>query len=317
MVLVYVDDLLLCGNCMTTIQQLKGFLAQNFHMKDLGNLRYFLGIEISRSADGIFLCQKKYTSDIISEFGMAGKKPLQLPMDIHLKLCPEKGDILADPSLYQRLVGKLIYLTITRPDISFSVQLLSQYMHQPTTIHLQAAKRLLRYLIGTKSQGLLLASSSSAQLTAYCDSDWASCPVTRRSTSGYCIFLGESPISWKAKKQTVVARSSAEAEYRSMALTACEVKWLSSLLKDLGLKDLPPTILKCDNKAAIAIAANPVMHEKTKHVDIDCHFVRDQIKEGFIKTEYTPSHQQVADIFTKILPVKAHQEHASKLGSTL
>lgn len=183
-VLIYVDDLLICGNSMSAIQDLKLFLAHNFHMKDLGDLRYFLGIEISRSADGIFLCQRKYTRDIISEFGMAGKKPLQLPMDIHMKLTPDKGDILFDPSLYQRLVGKLIYLTITRPDICFSVQLLSQYMHQPTSIHLQAAKRLLRYLIATESQGILLASRSSAQLTAYCDSDWASCPVNRRSTSG-------------------------------------------------------------------------------------------------------------------------------------
>lgn len=190
MILVYVDDLLICGNSMDTISKLKTMLAQNFHMKDLGDLRYFLGIEISRTADGIFLCQKKYTNDIIAEFGMTGKKPLQLPMDINMKLTPAKGDMLTDPTVYQRLLGKLLYLTITRPDITFSVQLLSQYMHQPTTTHLQAAKRLLRYLIGTPSQGILLASSSSAQLTAYCDSDWASCPVTRRSTSGYCIFLG-------------------------------------------------------------------------------------------------------------------------------
>lgn len=317
LILVYVDDLLFSGNCMSSIQSLKAMLAQTFHMKDMGDLRYFLGIEISRSAEGIFMCQKKYANDIIVEFGMAGKRPLQLPMDVHLKLTPAVGDELPDPTVYQRLVGKLIYLTITRPDICFSVQLLSQYMHQPTATHLQAAKRLLRYLIGTTSQGILLASSSSAQLTAYCDSDWATCPVTRRSTSGYCIFLGQSPVSWKAKKQAVVARSSAEAEYRSMALTTCEVKWLTSLLKDLGLQNLPPTPLKCDNKAALAIAANPVMHEKTKHVEIDCHYVREQLKDGVIQTQYTPSDEQVADILTKILPVKNHQHHVGKLGSTL
>lgn len=235
---------------------------------------------------------------------------------IAIKLTPEKGELLSDPSVYQRLIGKLIYLTITRPDICFSVQLLSQFMQNPTTTHLQAAKRVLRYLLGTLSQGILLASSSAAKLTAYCDSDWAGCPTTRRSTSGYCIFLGQSPISWKAKKQSVVARSSAEAEYRSMALTTCEITWLKALLKDLGLKSLPPAVLKCDNKAAIAIAANPVLHEKTKHVDIDCHFIRDHLKAGHIKTEHTSSADQVADILTKVLPVKLHNQHVAKLGTS-
>ncbi|XP_074324109.1 secreted RxLR effector protein 161-like [Apium graveolens] len=194
-------------------------------------------------------------------------------MDIHLKLDPTKGDVLPDPHPYQRLLGKLIYLTVTRPDITFSVHVLSQYMHQPTNVHMQAAKRVLRYLVANPAQGILLTNSSAAQIQAYYDSDWASCPATRRSTSGFCILLGNSPISWKSKKQSVVARSIAEAEYRAMALTACEITWLAALLKDMGLKDLPPVMLKCDNMAAISIAANPVLHERTKHVEIDWHFI--------------------------------------------
>lgn len=237
-------------------------------------------------------------------------------MDANIKLSTDKGDPLQNPIVYQRLVGKLIYLTITRPDICFTVQLLSQFMQSPTTVHFQAAKRLLRYLVGSVSQGILLASSSAAQLTAFCDSDWASCPTTRRSTTGYCIFLGDSPISWKAKKQHTVARSSAEAEYRAMALTTCKITWLTALLRDLDLKHLPPTIIKCDNKAALAIAANPVLHERTKHVEIDCHTVRDQVKAGTILLEHTPSCDQTADILTKILPVPQHQLHVSKLGFT-
>lgn len=165
------------------------------------------------------------------------------------------------------------------------------------------------------TQGILLASQSAAELQAYCDSDWASCPITRKSTTGYCIFLGDSPISWKAKKQTVVARSSAEAEYRAMALTTCEISWLKHLLKDLGLTDLPPAILHCDNQAALAIAPNPVLHEKTKHVEIDCHYVRDELKAGNIITKKVSSTDQVADIFTKILPVQLHQSHVHKLAS--
>lgn len=316
-VLAYVDDLLICGNNQSKISQLKQLLSTQFHMKDLGPVRYFLGLEVDRTDAGFFLSQQKYTKDLLTAYGMLNTKPLKLPLDSHLKLSATKGDLLPNPVIYQRLMGKLIYLTITRPDLSFSVQLLSQFMQAPTTVHYQAAKRLLRYLAGTISQGILLASSSAAQLTAYCDSDWASCPSTRRSTSGYCIFLGSSPVSWKAKKQNVVARSSAEAEYRAMALTTCEVTWLTALLKDLGLSKLPPAILNCDNQAAIAIAANPVLHEKTKHVDIDCHFVRDELKAGNITTAKVSSNEQVADIFTKILPVKLHQAHVNKLSSSV
>lgn len=302
--------------CNNMINYLKRMLSQSFHMKDLGPLHYFLGIEISRSKAGFFLSQKKYTADILKEFGMSNSKPLQLPLDSHLKLTPDKGDLLPDPGVYQRLLGKLIYLTITRPDILYSVQLLTQFMQAPTTVHMQTTRRVLRYLIGTSDQGLLLASTSAAQLTAYCDSDWASCPITRRSTTGYCIFLGQSPVSWKTKKQHVVARSSAEAEYRAMALTTCEVTWLTALLKDLGLKNLPLAILKCDNQAALAIAANPVLHEKMKHVEIDCHYVRDQLKAGQITTAKVSSTEQVADIMTKPLSVKLHTDHCSKLGAS-
>ncbi|XP_056695762.1 uncharacterized mitochondrial protein AtMg00810-like [Spinacia oleracea] len=216
-ILVYVDDLVITGNNMVSISAAKTFLSSQFHMKDLGELRYFLGLEVDRPKEGIFLSQKKYTLDLLAEYGLTGCKPLKLPMDSHLKLTPDSGDVLENPEQFQKLVGKLIYLTITRPDISFTVHILSKFMHKPTTVHLQAAKRVLRYLAGSTDQGILLANTSAAKLTAYCDSDWAGCPSTRRSTSGFCILLGNSPISWKSKRQSVVARSSAEAEYRSMA----------------------------------------------------------------------------------------------------
>lgn len=164
-------------------------------MKDIGTLRYFLGIEVDISPQGYFLSQKKYLQDILQHYNMKHCKPLKLPMDSHLKLREDTGDCLSDPSDYQQLIGKLIYLTLTRPDISFPIHVLSKFMHKPTTAHLQAAKRILRYLLGTLNQGILLASSSTATLTAYCDSDWAGCPNTRRSTSGFCVLLGHSPIS--------------------------------------------------------------------------------------------------------------------------
>lgn len=316
LVLIYVDDLLIAGNSADEINHLKIMLSKQFHMKDLGPVNYFLGLEVSRSSLGFFVSQKKYTLDLLHEFGMDAVTPLKLAMDSHLKLIPTTGSPIVDPHPYQRLVGKLIYLTVTRPDITFVVHILSQFMHQPTSSHMQAAKRLLQYLVGNPSQGILLTSSLDMAIHAYSDIDWANCPVTRRSTSGFCLLLGKSPVSWKTKKQNVVARSTAEAEYRSMTMTACEITWLTSLLKDMGMNSLPPALLHCDNMAALSIAANPVMHERTKHVEIDCHFVRDKIKAGDIKTTHVPTQSQVADILTKPLSVKQHYLLLDKLGAS-
>lgn len=315
LVLVYVDDLLLAGNNLQEIDRLKSMLSNNFKMKDLGAVSYFLGLEITRSAAGFFISQKKYATDLIAEFGLSSVPPLKLPMDIHLRLNADSGVFLRDPHPYQRLLGKLIYLTITRPDIAFSVHILTQFMQHPTSDHMDAAVKLLRYINSNPGQGILLASSSAATLQAYCDSDWATCPMSRRSTTGFCVLLGSSPISWKTKKQSVVARSTAEAEYRSMAVASCEITWLSALLRDMGLKALPPAMLYCDNQAALAIAANPVLHERTKHVEVDCHYIRDKVKSGAIVTKHVPTHAQVADIFTKALSTKQHYHLLGKLGA--
>ena len=156
-------------------------------MKDLGPVNYFLGLEIDRSEAGFFVSQRKYVQDMIKEFGMSNTTPLKLLMHAHVTLTLDKGNLLADPSIYQKLLAKLIYVTITRPNLSFPVHNLAQFMQKPTNVHMQAAKRILRYHLNNLKHGILLASSSAAQLTTYCDSDWATCPVTRRSTSGYCV----------------------------------------------------------------------------------------------------------------------------------
>lgn len=313
LVLVYVDDLLLAGDTMSQIDRLKLMLSTKFNMKDLGNVHYFLGLEISRSPAGFFISQRKYASDLIAEYGVTSS--LKLPMNIHLRLTADSGEFLNDPHPYQRLLGKLIYLTISRPDITYSVHILTQFMQHPTCDHMDAAMKLLRYINSNPGQGILLSSSSATELKAYCDSDWATCPMSRRSTTGFCMLLGTSPISWKTKKQSVVARSTAEAEYRSMALATCEITWLSALLKDMGLQNLPPALLHCDNLAAIALAANPVLHERTKHVEVDYHFIRDKINSGVIVTKHIPTHSQVADVFTKALSAKQHFYLLGKLGA--
>ena len=251
--------------------------------------------------------------DLLKEAGMLNSKPVYLPMDPNTSMTQE-GVLLSEPDKYRKLIGKLIYLTITRPDITYTVQVLSQYMQSPSEAHMNAAMRVLRYLKQSPGQGILLSSKSAPTLTAYCDSDWGRCADSRKSVTGYCVLLGDSPVSWRSKKQSVVARSTAEAEYRAMATTTCEVTWLIQLFKDLGLSDLAPVTLKCDNQAALYIAANPVFHERTKHIEVDCHFIRDKMKTGIIQPTYVSTKAQLADVFTKILSIAQHSHLLSKLG---
>ncbi|CAL9028585.1 unnamed protein product, partial [Prunus brigantina] len=301
-ILLYVDDMIITANDEDAICKLKHFLCSQFRIKDLGPLRYFLGVEVARSQSGISICQRKYTLDILAEAGLLGAKPAKIPMDHDLVLL-STGELLKDPTRYRRLVGKLIYLTITRPEITYAVNTLSQFMQEPRRQHLDAAYRLLHYLKEAPGQGLLFPSQNQLKLIGYCDADWARCPITRRSVTGYCIFLGNALVSWKSKKQVTVARSSAEAEYRSMAATTCELTWLRYLLQDLRVNHSEPAKLFCDNQAALYIAANPVYHERTKHIELDCHTVRERIEKGEIKTGYVQTGEQIADIFTK--PLKA------------
>ncbi|KAL3746442.1 hypothetical protein ACJRO7_015405 [Eucalyptus globulus] len=232
------------GNDKIAIEDFKNFLHATFHIKDLGAPKYFLGIEIARFVQGISLSQRKFIMEIISEAGLSGCKPAVIPIEQNTKLTTAEYDkgisqdddlTLEDPSIYQRLVGKLIYLTMTRPDISYAVQTLSQFMHSPKQSHMNAALKVVKYLKKCLGLGILLSRRCNMEMTAYCDADYATCPMSRRSITGYCIKLGDSLLSWKTKKQATVSLSSAEAEYRAMAKTTCQIVWLRGLLKNLGI----------------------------------------------------------------------------------
>ena len=203
---------------------------------------------------------------------------------------------MADQEYYRRLVGRLIYLAVTRPDLAYSVHILSQFMQAPRLEHWEAALRVVRYLKGAPGQGILLRADSDLTLQGWCDSDWAACPISRQSLTGWLVFLGKSPISWKTKMQHTVSRSSAEAEYRAMASITCEIKWLKALLLSLGIHHSKVVPLFCDSESALHIAKNPVFHERTKHIEIDCHFVRDAITDGLIAPSYVSTKSQLADV---------------------
>uniref|UniRef100_A0A2N9E5K6 Integrase catalytic domain-containing protein n=1 Tax=Fagus sylvatica TaxID=28930 RepID=A0A2N9E5K6_FAGSY len=313
LLLLYVDDMIITGDDLSGIQELKAFLSQNFEMKDLGHLSYFLGLEITSSDDGFYLTQAKYTSDLLSRAGLTDHKILDTPIEFNARLTPSSGELLPDPTLYRQLVGSLVYLTVTRPDISYAVHQVSQFMSAPRSTHYAAVLRILRYLKGTLFHGLHFSAQSPLTLRAYSDADWAGDPTDRRSTTGYCFLLGSSLISWRSKKQSVVARSSTEAEYRALADTTSELLWLRWLLQDLGVSTSSATPIYCDNRSAIQIARNDVFHERTKHIEIDCHLVRHHLLQGSLQLISVSSHDQLADIFTKSHPTGRFRDLVSKL----
>lgn len=260
------------------------------------------------------MCQRKYALDVVTEVGLLGAKPTATPMEQQHKLALSESSLLDEPAKYRRLVGRLIYLGATRPDLTYAVHILSQFMSKPRDDHWEAALRVVRYLKGTVGQGIFLSSDCDLRIRAWCDTDYAGCPLTRRSLNGWLVTLGKSPLTWKSQKQDVVARSSAKAEYRSMALTVCELKWFRSLLSEFGVTQNEPMDLYCDNQAAIYIAANPVFHERTKHVELDCHCVRDEVVAGVIRTLKVSTTEQIADIFTKALAKRTFDYLLDRLG---
>ncbi|GJT49452.1 ribonuclease H-like domain-containing protein [Tanacetum coccineum] len=277
-------------------------MSTEFKIKDLRELKFFLGIKVMKIKNGLCLNQRKYCIKLLHEYGVLACKPVATPMlenGILSHKETENDKLLKNITSYQKIVGKLIYLCNTRPDIAFSVHCLSQHMHSPLQSHFKVAVRVLRYLKSAPGAGIIYTKSSTITISVYADSDWAKCKMTRRSVSGYCIFVCGGLVSWKSKKQATLSRSFAEAEYRSMAFVVCEVMWIVKILKDLKFSSNIPAILFCDNSSAIQIAANPVMHEKTKYFDIDVHLIREKVASGLIKTVKVDSEKQITDILTK------------------
>ena len=252
-------------------------LSYVFDLKDMGKLSYFLGLQVEYKTNGdIFINQSKYAKDLVHKAGMDNCKPTTTPCKPQTQFLTSEGTLLDDPSTYRSLVGALQYLTFTRPDLSYAVNLACQYMTNSTHEHFGLVKRILRYVQGTIHCGITYSSSSDNSIT-FSDSDWAADPNTRRSVTGFVVLMGQNPVSWQSKKQSSVSRSSTEAEYKALAHCAADVVWIRLLLKDLHQFIFEPPLLHCDNLSALALCSNPVFHTRIKHLDIDFHFVREKV----------------------------------------
>ncbi|PKU60143.1 Retrovirus-related Pol polyprotein from transposon TNT 1-94 [Dendrobium catenatum] len=313
--LIYVDDILVTGSNSKLIADLLLSLQQQFQIRNLGPLTYFLGIQAASTSTGYHLHQTKYAVDILNRAGMANCNPVLTPFPSKMSLDDKAMTAFENPEFYRHLVGSLQYLTITRPDLAYAVNKLCQFMHSPLCHHFHALKHLLRYIKGTVDLGLPITGHSST-LSAYVDSDWAGDPTDRKSTTGYCLFIGDTPLSWCVKKQPTVAKSSTEAEYRALSTAATDIIWIRRLMADFRFNISTPTTLYCDNVSAIALAHNPVFHARTKHIEVDYHFIRDCIKSATLTLLHINSQDQLADIFTKALPRLRFADLRSKLQVT-
>ena len=300
-VLVYVDDLIICGDSRSEIEKFKSDISKKFNMKDLGDLKRILGMEVKRDREArtLEITQQTYIETMLKRFGMEDCKPIGSPAE---------GVLLRDPNAgpdreYMCLIGSLIYAAIvSRPDIAYAVQALGRHMQAANDTHFAAAKRVLRYLQETKELGLKYAETrAGTKIFGYADSDWASDKDTRRSVTAYVYILGGAAVSWTSRLQQTVALSSSESEYMAASAAAQEAIHLRRLLESLGFKQDGPTVIYDDNQGAIAMTKNPVMHRRTKHIDIRHHFVREAVARGDVRLVYVPTSEQAADLLTKAL----------------
>lgn len=315
-VAVYVDDILIASKSIDCINNVKSVFCDQYQMKDLGKLNYFLGVSVVQDNDKIFINQTNFSLSLLKKFGLDNAKPVSTPADVGNLLEKATDECeLCDIETYQSAVGSLLYLaTKTRPDITFAVCNVARYCSKPTTKHWSAVKRILRYIKGTDQLGIVYNRQDSNNCVGFADADWAGDKNDRKSTSGFCFKLGSGLISWRTNKQTCVALSTAEAEYVALAAASQEGVWLKHLLANLSFGDDSPMIINEDNQAAICLAKNNRDHPKTKHIDIKYHFVRDLIVNEEISVKYCPTSEMLADAFTKSLPAERFIKLRNEMG---
>lgn len=299
--IIYVDDIIVTRNKLEYLTEFTARLNSKFALKNLGPLHFFLGICVQRTTSVFLLNQSQYIKDLLVKFSMHNFSLCPTSMAANSKLSATEGVPLSRPTEYKQLIGALQYITYTGPDISFSINKLSQYLQTPTSMHWTAVKQVLRYLKGTVDFSLHLQASPTLNLQGFSDASFADSSEDRKSTGGYCLFFGNNLISWSSRKQQAVSRSSSESEYRALANLAAEILWVTHLLKEIHFPMSASPIIWSDSMSATTLASNPVFHARSKHNELDIHFVHDHILSKHLDVRYVPSLDQTADCLTKPL----------------
>ncbi|GJT25737.1 retrovirus-related pol polyprotein from transposon TNT 1-94 [Tanacetum coccineum] len=310
---IYVDDIIFASTDPKDCDRFSNEMSSKFQMSMMGQISFFLGLQISQNPRGIFINQSKYANEILKKFDLHKSDPVDTPMVERTKLDEDLSGIPVDQTQYRSMIGSLMYLTASRPDLVFAVCMCARYQSKPTKKHLEAVKRVFRYLQGSINMGLWYPKDTAMALTAYADVDHACCQDTRRSTSGGAQFLGDKLVSWSSKKQTSTSISSTEAEYIAMSGCCAQILWMRSQLSDYGFayNHIP---LYCNNKSVIALCCNNVQHSRSKHIDIRHHFIREQAEKGVVELYFVRTEYQLADIFTKALPRERFKFILPRLG---
>jgi hypothetical protein len=313
-VLVYVDDIIFGCHNDSLVQWFASTMESEFEMSMIGELSFFLGLQITQRSEGMFLSQEKYLREMLKRFQMEDSKPVGTPMVTGCKLSKDDDSPDVDQSSYRSMIGSLLYITTSRPDIMHVVGMVGRYQSAPKQSHLLAVKRIFRYLKETMNYGLWYPKNQNFQLSVYSDVDWANCMDERKSTSGGAFYLGDSLVAWLSKKQGSTSLSTTEAEYIAVATCCTQVLWMIQTLADLEVKYTAPIPIHCDNTSAISVSKNPVFHSKTKHIPIKYHFLREQVTNQIVQVLYIPTTEQIADIFTKPLAKTPFEYLRQKLG---
>lgn len=305
--------MIITGNNEVAISMLTNDLSVRFEMKNLGEVNCFLGLEIEKTDQGYFVSQKT-CEETVAAFWYGESKEKATPMEPHLKLMKAEGKPLKDAKEFQQLVGSLIYLTITRPQIAYSVGIVSQFMHCPRSSHLNAARQIFRYVKGLLDYGFMYKRHEKFMLDGFTDADWAGDTNDRHSISGYCFSTGLAMVSWCSKKQPVVTLSSTEAEYVAATMAAQECMWLKRLIGEMLCKVDYAVQIRCDNESAIKLASNPIFDGRTKHIEVCHHYIREKVLEQEVVSKGISTNEQVADIFTKSLIKPKFEYFRATLG---
>ncbi|GJZ39769.1 zinc finger, CCHC-type containing protein [Tanacetum coccineum] len=312
---VYVDDIIVTGSSEKQIQEFKVRMNSIFEMSDLGKLNYYLGIEVKQEENGIIIKQESYARKILEEAGMSKCNPAKWPMDPKLQLTKDEGGKEVDPTKYRRIIGSLRYLINTRPDLSYSVGVVSKFMQSPRESHYAAVKKILRYLKGTTGYGLKYRKGGNGKICGYSDSSHASDIEDRRGTTGMVFYYSQNPVTWASHKQQTVALSSCEAEFMAATAAACQALWLRNMVSFLTGEEAQRVQLLVDNQSAIALMKNPVFHGRSKHIDTKYHFIRECVERDQVYVEHVSGDLQKADILTKALPRVKFAEMRRLIGT--